>query len=332
MDLTSLTLLATVGAGYGVPVDGFPSRSERVLLLWTNAARVAPEEFDQEYRSGYEPCSFDDFLADEQVPKSPMYIDVALTEASRYHSATMEENNCFQHESCDGSGEDFGTRVSHYYTESGYIGENIAMGTDSARYAVMGMWMCSSGHRSNIMLGDYNEMGPGISGVYLTQDFAAGSLTEGEPPVRMGVDDGGVWYADWEEDEGPAGISLVVEGVEVPMALTYGAPELGIYSVTPDVDADDCRDWYIWWKTAAGDEGTFPEEGSFQYGGACEADWVELQARRGGLFGDVPPEELPGAMLEDLTLVGCNAAPGAGAAGLLGIAGAALLAVRRRRR
>jgi hypothetical protein len=40
------------------------------------------------------------------------------------------------------------------------------------------------------------------------------------------------------------------------MALTYGAPELGIYSVTPDVDADDCRDWYIWWKTAAGDEGT----------------------------------------------------------------------------
>lgn len=329
MELASLALLATVGAGYGVPVDGYPSHGERKLLLWTNAARVAPEEFDQEYQAGYSPCSFDDFSADEQIPKSPMYIDLALTEVARYHSETMEENNCFQHESCDGSGEDFGTRVAHYYTESSYIGENIAMGTDSARYAVMGMWMCSSGHRSNIMLGDYNEMGPGISGAYLTQDFAAGTLAEGEPPVRIAVDDGELWYADWGDDAGPAGLSVVVDGVETPMELTYGADELGIYTATPEAAVDGCAGWYVWWKTEGGEEGTFPAEGSWQYGEGCEADWDPYQARRGGLFGDVPADELHDAMLSDLALVGCNAAPGGlGAVGVL----AALGLVARRRR
>jgi hypothetical protein len=329
VELASLALLATVGAGYGVPVDGYPSHAERRLLLWTNAARVAPEEFDQEYQAGYSPCSFDDFTADEQIPKSPMYIDLALTEASRYHSETMEENGCFQHDSCDGSGEDFGTRVARWYTESGYIGENIAMGTDSARYAVMGMWMCSSGHRANIMLGDYNEMGPGVSGAYLTQDFAAGTLSEGEPPVRMAVDDDGLWYADWGDEAGPAGLSVVVDGVETPMELTYGADELGLYTAAPEAAADGCAGWYVWWRTEAGAEGTFPAEGSWQYGDACEADWDAVQARRGGLFGDVPEDELHDAMLADLALVGCNAAPrGLGAVGVL----AALGLVARRRR
>lgn len=329
MELVSFALLATVGAPYGVPVDGYPSHAERTLLLWTNAARVAPEEFDQEYQAGYEPCAFDDFQADEQVPKDPMYIDVALTEASRYHSETMEENSCFQHDSCDGSGEDFATRVSHWYTESGYIGENIAMGTSDPRYAVMGMWMCSSGHRANIMLGDYNEMGPGISGSYLTQDFAAGSLTEGEPPVRMAVDDGDLWYADWGDDAGPTGIAVVVDGVEVPMDLTYGADALGIYTAAPDVPSEGCRNWYVWWQTEGGEEGTFPAAGSWQFGDDCEADWIEVQAPRGGLFGNVPADELHDAMLADLVLVGCNAAPGA--LGLAAVAAAAGLVARRRR-
>ncbi len=328
MELASLALLATVGAGYGVPVDGYPSYEERVLLLWTNAARVAPEEFDQEYQSGYEPCSFDDFLADEQVPKSPLYLDLDLTEASRYHSITMEENSCFQHDSCDGSGEDMATRVSHYYDDSGYVGENIAMGTNDPRYAVMGMWMCSSGHRANIMLGDYNEMGPGISGAYLTQDFAAGSLEEGDPPVRIAVEDGDFLYADWGDVDAPAALQLVVDGVESDMNLMYGADELGIYSIAPAFDGEACNPWYVWWETADGEQGTFPAEGSYQHGD-CDEEWTEVQVKRGGLFGEVPEDELHAKMLEDLALVGCNATPGG--MGLVGIAGAALLGIRRRR-
>ena len=41
-----LLLLATYAAAgtYGVPVDGFPSADERAVVLWTNAARVAPDD------------------------------------------------------------------------------------------------------------------------------------------------------------------------------------------------------------------------------------------------------------------------------------------------
>lgn len=56
-----------------------------------------------------------------------------------------------------------------------YVGENIAMGyTDAA--AVMNGWMNSSGHRANILNGNYNVIGLGLaensSGQkYWTQNF-----------------------------------------------------------------------------------------------------------------------------------------------------------------
>lgn len=332
MELASLALLATVGAGYGVPVDGYPSKEERQLLLWTNAARVAPAEFEQEYLAGYEPCSYDDFLPDEQIAKAPLYIDLDLTEVSRWHSEQMLENGCFQHESCDGSNEDFGTRVARYYTESGYVGENIAMGTTDSRYAVMGMWMCSSGHRSNIMLGDYNEMGPGIASNYLTQDFAAGTLGEGDPPVRVAVDDGNnTWWSDWGDTDAPAALQLVIEGVDTDLELIYGEPEQGIYAVDAN-PGNGCQGWYVYWETAAGAQGTFPAEGSWLVGADCEDDWSPTQAPRGGLFGDVPEGDLHGAMMDDLALVGCatTGTPGGLAVGIVGLA-AALAGLRRRR-
>lgn len=331
MELASLALLLTVSAGYGVPVDGLPSKAERQLLLWTNAARVAPADFENEYQAGYAPCSFDDFEADEQVAKAPLYIDLDLTEVSRWHSEQMEENDCFQHESCDGSNEDFATRVARYYTESGYVGENIAVGTTDPRYAVMGLWMCSSGHRANIMTADYNEMGPGVSGSYLTQDFAAGTLGEGDPPVRVAVDDGGgTWWSDWGDEAAPAILQLVIEGVDTDMALAFGEPEQGIYSLAASA-GDGCSGWYVYWETAAGESGTFPEEGSWLVG-ECDADWTPLQAPKGGLFGEVPEDELDGAMVGDVTLVGCNAAPASpGSLAAIGLLLATAASLSRRR-
>ena len=83
MDIPSNLLLTAVSAGYGVPVEGYPSHDERELLLWTNAARVAPDEFTDEYSAGG--CSTDDFSDDELTAKPPLYLDLGLTEASRYH-------------------------------------------------------------------------------------------------------------------------------------------------------------------------------------------------------------------------------------------------------
>ncbi len=318
MILALVAVLPAMASGYGVPVDGYPSNAERILLLWTNAARVDPEGFEDEYQAGYHPCGFADFQADEKVPKAPMYLDLALTEASRYHSNDMLTNGCFQHESCDGT--DTFARIGRFYDESGMLGENIAMGTTDPRYAVMGMWMCSAGHRANIMTGGYDEMGPGIASNYLTQDFAGGGvLPDGKPPVRVAVVDQGTFYADWGDTDAPGHVWFVVEGVEREGDLRWGAGEQGIYAAdSGDLDAG-CQRWHAEWLTKDGRRGTFPEEGSFLAGPDCDADWTATQVPAGGLFGDVDDDELNDKMLEDISVGGCASAPvSAAGAGLVG--------------
>lgn len=333
--MIGLLLPAAFAAGYGVPVDGYPSAEERWLVLWTNAARVAPAEFTEEYSAGG--CSTADFSEDELTPKAPLYIDLALTEVARVHSADMEENGCFQHESCDGT--DTWDRIDDYYHDNaGALGENIAMGSSDGRYAVLSMWMCShSGHRANIMSGSFNEMGGGISGVYQTQDFAGGDLSEGAPPVRAVADQDGAWYADWGDAAPPAALSLVRDGIETPMELLHGAPDQGIYVVdsADELGATDCHRSYVYWKTAAGEAGTFPAEGSFVEGDCPDeadalAQWSEDQPARNGLFGDVPEDDVATAMESDLALVGCASTGGRGLGWVT--LGLAAMLVRSRRR
>jgi hypothetical protein len=326
-----LALSAALAAPYGVPQDGYPTATERVLLLWTNAARVAPGDFDDEYRAGYHPCGFDDFLADEQVPKAPMYLDLQLTRAARFHSEDMRDNGCFQHESCDGT--DTFARIGSFYTESGFLGENIAMGTTDPRYAVMGMWMCSDGHRANIMTGGYDEMGPGIASNYLTQNFAGGGvLPEGLPPMRVAVLDQGTFYADWGDADAPARMWFVVEGVEREGDLRWGAAAQGIYAADGDGLGEGCQRWFAEWQTEDGRAGTFPAEGSFLAGPECNSDWTEARVPAGGLFGDVDEDELAEKMVADIS-VGCATGGTQGNAGVpAGLVVAGLLAARARAR
>lgn len=323
-------------AGYGVPEGDLPSLAERQVVLWTNAARVAPDAFVDDYSAGG--CSTADFSEDELTPKDPLYVDLMLTDAARFHSEDMAENGCFQHESCDGT--DTWTRILDFYTDAaGAMGENIAMGGPSARFSVLSMWMCShDGHRANIMSGDFNEMGAGVSGSYMTQDFAGGELKEGSPPLRMAADDEGVWYADWGDAAAPAELVLVRDGIETTMELTWGEPERGIYAVAEfDEDPEDpCHASWVRWTTAGGEEGTFPETGAFIDGECDGADgsWTETRPSPPGLFDDEveggDEDELEEAMKGDISLVGCATAPAGTAPGLLG-ALAALTLLRRRR-
>ncbi len=341
MDLSTLALL-TVVAGYGdLREDGVPRAADRAVVLWTNAARVAPLEFTVDYDAGG--CSTDDFSDDEKTAKAPLYVDLMLTDAAIFHSEDMKDTPCFQHESCDGT--DTWTRIDEFYSDAaGAMGENIASGYPDGRNATLSGWMCShDGHRANIMSADFNEMGAGVDGTYYTQDFAWGELKEGAPPVRMAIEDpltrvfdtgdelGHGWYADWGADAAPKSLAVIQDGIETPMSLLVGTAEQGLYAVDePAAGEDACHRWYVWWQTADGAEGTFPETGSFLQG-ACddyEIDWIGEQAPRNGLFGDVPADELADAMRADIQLVGCatsGAAPGAMAAAL-----GLLLSFRRR--
>lgn len=323
MDLAHVVLLTVVGAGYGVPVDGFPSDEERSLVLWTNAARVAPKEFKTEYSAGG--CSLGDFSDDEKTAKAPLYIDLALTEVARVHSKDMKDNGCFQHESCDGT--DTWTRVGKYYKDANSgLGENIAMGTEDPKYAVMSMWMCShSGHRANIMSGGFNEMGGGIAGQYLTQDFAMGELKEGDPPVRVATDYGDEVYADWGDDDAPARLQLNVDGDVTNLELFVGDPEQGIYR--RELEAETCTPWIVEWETESGDAGQFPEQGALLAGGCDEEYDASAELGSGGTGNDgVDVDGGDGIQLPELMCSTTGAATGAGA--VL----AALVAVTRRRR
>ena len=323
MELGQVALLAVVAAGYGVPEEGFPSDEERALVLWTNAARVAPKEFKSEYSAGG--CSLADFSDDEKTAKAPLYIDLALTEVARVHSKDMATNGCFQHESCDGT--DTWTRIGKYYKDAnGGLGENIAMGTSDPKYAVMSMWMCShSGHRANIMSGGYNEMGGGISGQYLTQDFALGELKEGEPPVRVAAEYGDAVYADWGDADPPARLQVNVDGERTNLVLFVGEADNGVYYQS--LEPEGCAPWIVEWETASGDAGQFPADGAL-LAGDCDEEFDAGAQIGGGGDDDGQGGGGAGDGVIALPELMCSTS-GSGLAGLASIAMAALVLRRR---
>lgn len=342
MILSLLVASALAQQSYGVPsadpyTDGYPSSTERELHLWTNAVRVDPEAFADVY-----PCSFDGFTATEKVPHDPLYLDMGLAEAGRYHSLDMEATGNFSHSSSDGT--DFGTRVGWFY-DSGNIGENIAYGYGDPYNTIMVGWMCSSGHRANIMT-DYTELGTGVAGDYYTQDFGGGAI-DSSGPVAMGAHtpqgatSTATLMADWLELSAPARLDVVMDREVIPLALTWGEETRGVYTAEVALEAIDCHLYNFYWETADGRTGHFPESGSYTFGAGCTdgIGWVPERLDPDGLLGGLPgsgadQDGLGGGssdgmpLLSDPRLVGCSQVGGlAGMSGWL----IGLLALRRRR-
>jgi MYXO-CTERM domain-containing protein len=345
--LTTAVLLATV-SGYGDAPDGFPSWEERELHLYTNAVRVDPEAFEEEYNDGG--CSFyEDFSADEQTPKDPVYYSYALNDAARYHSQDMDDSGNFSHTSSDGTS--FGDRLSIFYPESGYVGENIAWNYQNPWHAVMQGWMCStSGHRANIMSGSWNELGVGIVGAYYTQDFGGGAA-DSSLHIRMGVhtpqrpSPGAevTFYTDWG---GPADAapSLVLGGEVYAMDLEWGTETAGVYLTEQALaDGEDCLPYYFVYDDG-GETVSWPEEGAYYVGAGCEADWGARDGTadpgEGGPGGGGGGGDDTGAAwgeaagesgADDVSVKGCASAPSgaSGLAGLLALLGLTLVTRRR---
>jgi uncharacterized protein YkwD len=95
----------------------------------------------------------------------PLTMDPALRCAARYHSRDMAINDYFDHTSLTGTS--FVDRSESAEYDASPIGENIAAGQPTPD-AVVGDWMTSPGHCSNIMNPDANEIGVG----YMAADMA----------------------------------------------------------------------------------------------------------------------------------------------------------------
>lgn len=286
-----LSVVAVAAAGYGDAVGGYPTIAERSLHLWTDAARVDPEAFSADYARGG--CSTSDFTTSERTPKSPLLYNADLNEAARFHTDDMVTHGFLDHDSWDGT--DFGTRVDRYYDGWSGIGENVAQGYADNFEAVMSGWMCSDGHRSNIM-GDYNELGTGSDARYYTQDFGlrgsaaarAVAMAAHEPFTPSGS---ATVYASYE-GPGASEFDLVLDGTSHAMSVAWGAEDRGIFEVSVSVGAG-CHEYYVRVVDSDG-EHRFPETGSYGWGDCAWDDagagWIASQAATTG----EPPGDPPG--------------------------------------
>jgi uncharacterized protein YkwD len=99
-----------------------------------------------------------------------------LVTSAQAHSNNMARNRYFSHSSTNGTS--WAQRIRYYGYRGTYIGENLVVGSMSARRAVQ-MWANSSPHRANLLRGVYDHIGIGVtrgryngySAFYVTADF-----------------------------------------------------------------------------------------------------------------------------------------------------------------
>ena len=117
-----------------------PLTAGPIILAAVNAARAAPRT-----------CGTNQFGA-----APPLAWNAMLALAAQTHSSDMAEQRYFSHVAKDGRA------VAQRATQAGYrwrlVGENIAVGQDTAEQAVAG-WLDSPGHCANIMNPRFTEMG-----------------------------------------------------------------------------------------------------------------------------------------------------------------------------
>ncbi|HEX9163854.1 MAG TPA: CAP domain-containing protein [Thermoanaerobaculia bacterium] len=282
----------------GESINGFPNWAERVVLEWTNRARVAP---DVEMQACGPACGD----ASCYKPVAPLVWSESLNHSARFHSDEMAKQNYFSHDSkcavvrninamypagCDGSANcactsgaatSWPERISLFGT--GGSGEIIAGTADpnSAFY----LWLyehssagvcgfgSSNGHRY-LLLTSTGAVGMGVTGLAVG-DFGGG----GEPykipsAAHYPKQDAMVTlWANWYDAAAPKSASAVVDGKCTSLSLQRGTPQNGAWSATASGVGSGCHRYYFSFVDSAGAEVTYPVTGSLGIGGAGCDDW-----------------------------------------------------------
>jgi hypothetical protein len=259
----AVTMIGAAHA-YGEVANGRPTWAQRELLVYTNLVRVDPGAWRDDYD-----CAYNQFEATEKQPKGTLRFHDGLTEIAQLHSEDMRATSNMAHESSDGT--TFSNRVWPYY-EGMTIGENVAYGyADNAEVMWEG-WMCSAGHRSNIMEGEFEDLGTGVAGRYYTQDFGGGAHGV-DLPVDMAIQvpeaptSSVRFYATWDWSEAPATLQVETEEACEDMSMLVGTDSRGGWSLDSNPESG-CVPWRISWTTGSA-AGVLPESGAWQYGEGC---------------------------------------------------------------
>jgi serralysin len=181
-----------------------------------------------------------------KVGAQPLAFDGSLNTAAEGHSQWMINNDIFSH---TGSG---GSNAGQRMAAAGYVfsgswswGENIAWATTRAPTGYQDEvqllhtnLMNSSGHRANILNGDYREVGIGVEiGAYKTYDSAA-FVTQGFAKTATNPFLTGVAFDDLDGDrfydvgEGLRGITVTATNMATQQVYTTTTMDAGGYDLT----------------------------------------------------------------------------------------------------
>jgi len=280
-----LTLLAAPSlAGTGDPIDGTPSWAERDLHVWTNVARIAPHAFPKDADEGG--CSPSEWAT--TPPTRPLRFHLDLARVARQHSQDLRSaDQGLSHDSTDGT--DMVERIQPVYGPGKAFGENLAYGYPTARSAVLQGWMCSDGHRKNLLDPRYDEVGHGVAGHYVTQDLGDGggppdrinaATHAPQDPITEAVITTDVWHP---QGTAPDQVVAVVDGQEWPLNPLVGTEGQGIWQGAVDAGAG-CVPWFVEARWADGTT-RWPQDGSYAWGDCpwddAGAGWLDLQLEPG---------------------------------------------------
>lgn len=182
---------------------------------------------------------------------------------------------------------------------SGLTGENIAMGYSDERGAFCAYFLEGPepsppdgeehGHFVNIMRRSFTEVGHGNVNLphpscsnkkrYYTQDFGGkvvpqSILSVGAYWKKPGAANP-IFGAIWNHTAAPTSIHVVIDGACTLLSLAAGKSAMGAYEASVAVPAG-CHTYYFVGTTSAGQEVTFPTNGSLAIagsGGTCAADY-----------------------------------------------------------
>jgi len=279
----------------GAPAGGYPSLFERQVVVYTNAVRMAPQQYRDKYMAGFVPNP--SLILRTYSSVEPLYYEPTLNRSARFHAEDMATNGCFQHDSCDGTL--WSDRIWSYYPQARAIGENIATGYAGAKSFVEGL-LCDAtggqcaqdktsqaGHRTNIMSTSFASLGTGCAPdaksagrYYWVQDFAS-NAPDSRPPLVAGCHDFGAagktsFLLNYRDtgNQPPASVQVVIDGIPYNMALDLGTPAAGTYRLDT-AKAASCRQYYFQAVTAAGESWRYPGPGVFLTSGegSCSQDY-----------------------------------------------------------
>jgi uncharacterized protein YkwD len=260
-----------VGAATTPEWDHPPTPDEYALLALANQARV-----------------------EASATRTPLVWNEGLGRAARYHSwdmATHADQNCFQHDSCDG--ENWAVRVARFYNGS-VLQENIGGG--GTPEMIHDAWMGSSGHRAAMLNSSANEFGYGYAvdaykTSYATEDFGArAGVTPPAIPAAAVLTPRytNTSLIDWKMlvnfyDAGaktPLSVRAVYDGANHPLTLRSGTARNGTWAFTASLPRDNSPCRSVYFEVVRSDNQTFrwPASGGIafgQYNAACVNRWME---------------------------------------------------------